>query len=457
MTTRELELAIASGTATLDDFTGIEPADVLAIKRALPYRRGLGGRLLAHDDDSKTVEMVFNGQVVDRTGDLILSNPKDAEKRGGAGWDLTYIELAGSPFLHLHDADFVIGRIESFLVRKIDVPKRDDSSGRAWALTGKVRFFDDGRLPFSQGDYLLVREGITGTSVGFIPRLIVDINDDKERGKIGLGPWGALIASAELLEVSFAPIPANQVSTTGAPEKAVDAALTRFVDEGKMPASLAADYRRFRPMGPTDQAERLADKLRSVFLPLAQTRGWEAPDGVTLECTEDGCRFHVGGIVGGGVTKMLGMRDPPWSVVPLKPGGALSINRCDCEGSRELAELRAFKAGVEAQEGGEVASEPLETTLDVGKTLEQVLDGVECLKLGVAALAKTGTVANLEDLANSGGAATPGEGKAKGGDPGTGAVVADGDASTTDAAVGGSKHVRDVDTTAAEVSAHLNL
>lgn len=290
LTRTQLEVALASGLATEDDFAGYTPDQVLQIKRALPSMQRVGGRPLGMDEETQTIRLIYNAQVVDRMRDLILSNPKDAEKYGGEGWILDYWQLAGSPYIHMHDPHYPIGRCLSCKVERVPTPERDGGK-KVWALVGDTKIIADERIPFALPTYLLMLEGITASSVGFLPKMYVRIEDEKERARLGVGEWGLILPQNEMLEVSFAPTPANQLSVgvdAGAPEKAVDQALSRFVKQGKLPESLASDYRRFMPLGPDDSARRVAERLRSV-VPIAKALGWLQPDGVTLQCTQDGC------------------------------------------------------------------------------------------------------------------------------------------------------------------------
>lgn len=395
LTRKQLELAIAGGTATELDFEGFAPADVFDIKRALPSVQRFSSAIKAHDPEAKTVEMIFNVQVVDRMGDLVISNPPDAAKWGGEGWDLTYWELGGSPYLHVHNHHLVVGRVLSTKVQKVAVPKADHKSGKAWALTGIVQFFDSAKLPFSEADYLLATEGIGNSSVGFMPKMYVWVEDEKERQKLGLGKWGAVLPWSEMLEISFAPVPANQVSNLltapGDAEKAVDQALSQFVDEGKLSKALAADYKRMRPLGPRDAEERTAARVRG-FIDVAQLRGWQAPEGVTLECA-------------GGVCQPV----RSWGTLqvgsPAEPN-VLDVS-CGCSASTELTELRGYQEQVRDLLG----LADTECSLDA---IRGLLDQAETLSVVQQVEALTSNLAALSDKAQEVGGMVRGEGGAGG-------------------------------------------
>lgn len=368
LTRKDLELAIAGGTATVQDFEGHDPELVREIKQAAPYQQRALHQVAARavDAEAKTAELIFNIQAPDRMGDLILSNPADAAKYGGKGWQLEPWEAAGAPYLYHHTPLWVIGKVLSTQVKRIPVPDWVGASGkRAWALIGTVKHFDDGRLPWAEAAWLLTVEGITGSSVGFIPKMVVWPEDEEERTKLGLGRWGVLIPWQEMLEISKAVVPANAGSVglaagekPGAQERAVDDALKRFVDEGKLAESIAADYRRFVPLGPTDEAQRVAARVREVVPMVGVDLAERAQE---LECVGGHCKTFTADDL------QLTLNDPelretvrqalagaedapgPETVLPKElRTGFLSVG-CGCGGteSRQLLDALAEDLGVD--------------------------------------------------------------------------------------------------------------
>lgn len=295
LTRKSLELAIAGGTAVEADFADISVEEVLDVKASLPYQRRFVPQVATKvvDVAAKTADLIYNTQVVDRMGDLVIANPADAKKMGdGEGWITSYFVAAGAPYLHMHNPEWVVGRVETIQIRRIDSPP-PTTEGKVWALTGRTRFFDHEILPYSEIAWLLTVEGINGSSVGFLPRKVIRIEDDKERGKLGLGRWGMLVVSSELLEVSKAPLPANQLSTgteggKGAEERSVLSALDRFVEQGKLGKALRDDFVRDRPVGPTDYAERTAARVASFF-DFAVRLGMEPK----VECVDGTCTMSA--------------------------------------------------------------------------------------------------------------------------------------------------------------------
>lgn len=294
LTRKQLELAIAGGTATTLDFDGHSLEAVREIKEALPVqtRQVSQTALKMVDEASKTIDLIYNVQVVDRMGDLVIANPSDAEKHGGQGWLLEPFHHAGGPYIMLHEALWTVARCIETRIQQIDLPAFQ-GGGKAWALIGRTRFYDVDFMPYSQAAWLLTKDGITGSSVGFRPHKVVWIDDEEERVALGIPPYGAVLPTNELLECSKAPIPANQVSVglatsakPGEQEGAVEAALARYVDQGQLSKALRDDYVRSVPLGPMDHAQRVAARVRA-FVDLHLDDGGAS---VPLECVDGECR-----------------------------------------------------------------------------------------------------------------------------------------------------------------------
>lgn len=291
-TRKQIELAIADGSADTDALSAVTPRDAFEIKRALPFqmRFTAGGSIAptAKQIEAKVLSMVANVQVADRMGDLLIADEAFARQHGGEGWVTDYYFLAGGPYLHLHNHDFTVGKAISARIEDVPLLARDGGK-TAPAIILDVQFFDDSRLPFSQADYLLALEGMRASSVGFRFLKVVFVEDDDERNELGLGRWGVLGASMELLECSKVPVPANQAAAgTLSTEADVSKALDRFVREGKLEASLAADYRRMVPLTAGAAARRSAERVRSWV----EIRSTEGADG--LECVTCSCQTGKG-------------------------------------------------------------------------------------------------------------------------------------------------------------------
>jgi len=301
MTLRELELKIAAGTATEADFAAFTIDDVLRIKSELPMQQravlvpsvndivDVGAIVVPADPAQRVIELVANAQLVDRMGDLIVSNPTDAEKFGGTGWELTHFMAAGGPYLWSHDPDCpAVGKVVGTAIKRVPCDVEGEGEQRAWALVCSVQFFADAKFgELAIPAYMLTRAGITASSVGFLPKVFHRIDDEKERAKWGLGPWGAVLPRNELLELSKAQVPANPWSVGTGKSVVVDVekhtlqALKRWVAEGKLPESLAGDFVKQFPIGQREAAERLAARVRGFMPQAAAARGKPC---VGLEC-----------------------------------------------------------------------------------------------------------------------------------------------------------------------------
>ena len=86
------------------------------------------------DPAERVVELIANAQLVDRMGDLIVSNPDDCEKYGGQGWELTNFMAAGGPYLWSHDPRLpAVGKVVGHEVRR--VPVQVEGEARPLAAT----------------------------------------------------------------------------------------------------------------------------------------------------------------------------------------------------------------------------------------------------------------------------------------------------------------------------------
>lgn len=291
---KELELAIAGGTATEQDFEGYTPENVLEIRQSLPacYRTLPSTALRVVDEEAKTIDLIFSIQARHRAGAIEMANPKDAARWGGRGWVTDGFDAGGSPYLFGHMSMYPTGTVESHRVELIDAPKWMIGPKRVWAFLGRVRMFDDPRLEFSQASWLLMQEGLTGSSTGF-QGVVELLPTEEEREEFGLRPFDVLIAEQDLLEISHAVTPAVPgavaLAMDGSVERNVDAALRRFVEQKRLQEREAEAYRRAIPLGPVDAQQRLAARLRAV-VPMRGVE-WQDEHLPKLECIGPDCGF----------------------------------------------------------------------------------------------------------------------------------------------------------------------
>lgn len=336
---RQLERLIAGGVATAADFDGIAPAEVHRIKSELPYQargvliaRAMPDMPMAPEDEptlpakpeDRIIRHVASVQLVDRMGDLLIANPEDAARWEGEAWVTRFWHSAGAPFLWQHWSDepaIGVGGQES--IEQIAVPLQDAPGGKAWALVIPVRYLADEAIPYSVPAYLLAQAGISGVSVGFLCRKSVWIDDPDERAELGLGPWGSLMVTCELLELSKAQLPANPWcvgagKSAGLAEQRASSVLERAVRSGVLQRSLRDDYVKRFALGAGDAAARLEARVRSFVPQAKEVRGRPC---VGLEClvpeepAKGGILLNTPELRG-----VLGAYDHPETIMPM-PGG----------------------------------------------------------------------------------------------------------------------------------------
>lgn len=159
-----------------------------AITRALPCRV----RMVPGKD--RTLRFVASTERVARDGDIVRV----------AGWDTE--EFMRNPvFLYGH---YHYGQPHGKVtkIRKITKPK----DGGEKRLEIDVEFAGLEQLhEDAERTFLLYRDGfLNAVSVGFIPTAFEDLAPEQKK-EMGLGEWGRAIKSAELLEVSAVPVPAD--------------------------------------------------------------------------------------------------------------------------------------------------------------------------------------------------------------------------------------------------------
>lgn len=267
---KELELLIRAGAATEADFDGLTAKDVHAIKAASEFQaRGLTCQLAqrAVDPATRTIEYAASVQVADRMGDVLIVEPRNKDE---CGCVTDNFMAAKGPFLYSHEPKHPVGRV---LSTRVDEIKLHDGR-KAMALIEAVQFLDSGKIPFSEAAYELALQEIGGVSVGFLPMSTLYVEDPDERNALGLGRWGVLFTGWEQLELSQVMVPANPYALPlgakafdpGGVERQVAAALKQLVEEKKLGAALVADFTKTFPLGPTDAAQRFAERVKGFVL-----------------------------------------------------------------------------------------------------------------------------------------------------------------------------------------------
>lgn len=210
------------GLATDDEMQSIGIDNVLAIKSDVEHVRF---RECTKSAPRANVELgqivhVASEESADRVGDVIVVR----------GWDLKAFQR--NPILQrYHKGDALpLGTVPSV--------KRGKSDNELPALITLSQFFDEDELD-EEGRLmrrLVLSKKMPAVSVGFRPLKARRPEDAKERAALGIGEWGVLYESAELLELS--------VVNVGAHQEAIAKALDEEVDAGRVSRSLADQVKR---------------------------------------------------------------------------------------------------------------------------------------------------------------------------------------------------------------------
>jgi len=190
-TTEDLAALVAAGRATTAEMATLGAARVASIKtnRDIPQFRVRASEPIAVNAESRTISYLVSDETPDRMGDIIRVK----------GWDLTNYKR-NPVILWAHDGKSVppIGRARN--VRRRYGPPR---------LTADIEFAPADAHEFAETIYQLASRGfIRATSVGFLPVETEDA-DEKKRDALGVGPYGQIFASSELMEISVVAVPAN--------------------------------------------------------------------------------------------------------------------------------------------------------------------------------------------------------------------------------------------------------
>lgn len=217
----ELAAKIHDGSARKADLEGVPAREIRAIKSdngALNYRavfRDPIAKKAADDGDIVLHDASTEDQ--DSMGDVILV--KGSEEYGGDGWQLGAFR-ANPQLLYAHQsgsAGMGGDSIAKPIGTVLDVHRGTSKSGEGPALVTKSRFH--GPEMFGANDpwgghvetvkNMVMAGAMPGSSVGFLVREIKFFDNDEERVKHNVGPYGGLITEQELRENSVVPIPAN--------------------------------------------------------------------------------------------------------------------------------------------------------------------------------------------------------------------------------------------------------
>jgi len=234
--------------------------------------------------EARSITYAGSVEIVDRMGDLILQR----------GWETDNWSEHGGVFLWIHDHGDIIGQgIQTGLgqatYRGAQYP----------AQLFEIGYLSEDLNPASEVVWRLAsgqgtptgRPLLKGVSVGF-RGLDMRAFDSDEREKYGLPDdhWGLVFERQDLLELSQAPVPANQGAFTLSDTKAdrkfaaqVDEALGHMVSEGQISASLERLFRERYQVSPGEAAKKAAERAKS-FTDLGS---WEWPKAAAQAVTEE--------------------------------------------------------------------------------------------------------------------------------------------------------------------------
>ena len=239
MTKSQSELAalVASGRATIKQMEELGADTVAAIKTnpEILQVRVKAQEPLAINEEQRKISYVVSDETPDRVGDIIQVR----------GWDLSNYKK-NPVILWAHEAKEVppIGRGHN--VRRRYGPDR---------LTADVEFAPKEAYEFADTIYQLASRGfIRATSVGFMPKEAAQL-DKEQRAQLGLGPYGQLFTSSELMEISIVAVPANP--------SALEEGVKSLCSEGLLDRLHVQKFLDQYPATELQASRKIREKLRS--------------------------------------------------------------------------------------------------------------------------------------------------------------------------------------------------
>lgn len=159
----------------------------LALARGLTWNDGMAARAIPY---------IASTEHVDAHGDIVRQ----------AGWNFaTFAKNSPMPYSHEWQAPPIGVHIDWRTVKA-----REENGRQVPALLLLSLFADAATSPFADEIFRLVVAGyLPGISVGFRPMKVLDVKDQAEREKLGLGRFGLVFEESLLLEASPTTIPAN--------------------------------------------------------------------------------------------------------------------------------------------------------------------------------------------------------------------------------------------------------
>lgn len=240
---------IFAGVATDDELSAYKAEDVWAMKSDQEHvhlRSSTHVRRVSKEE--RTIEHVASDETPDRAGDIIRVR----------GWSFDSFQRNPQLLAEHNSSGLPLGVVVE--VRKTRV------GGEPKLLTTS-RLHDDDKLDEQHRirARLMLDGDLPAVSVGFIPGKMLRPQSDEERNALGLGKYGVVYESADLLELSAVTIPANP--------NALMRSLDALVKSGECSESLAREVaREWQP------ATRTIVPVAKVFDDLSEPEEPEADD-----------------------------------------------------------------------------------------------------------------------------------------------------------------------------------
>lgn len=211
---------IFAGVATDDELSAYKAEDVWAIKSDQDHvhlRSSTHVRRVSKED--RTIEHVASDETPDRAGDIIRVK----------GWSFDSFQRNPQLLAEHNSFGLPLGVV---------VEVRKTRMGGEPKLLTTSRLHDDDKLDEQHRirARLMLDGDLPAVSVGFIPGKTLRPQSDEDRKTLGLGQYGVVYESADLLELSAVTIPANP--------NALMRSLDALVKSGECSESLAREVAR---------------------------------------------------------------------------------------------------------------------------------------------------------------------------------------------------------------------
>lgn len=262
---------VAAGIASLRAMAEAGFEAIAEAKASGPQVRVFSDEASAQPLADRRIRYVWSTEAVDRMGDIVRQN-----------WDLG--PFTRNPVaLYNHNHDQLIGRALDFGVE----------FGKRKQLVGTIEFAPEGADPLIDSRYKLAAAGfLPATSVGFLPSKVDPVRDKAKREQLGLGEYGVVFESNQLLEISVVSVPANpEAVATGLRECVARGVLT--ADEAEYVANDTPTerdwFRRLERMAvarvdarPTlndDAIDRIIERIDQLEFAIRESRTNTLPQG----------------------------------------------------------------------------------------------------------------------------------------------------------------------------------